>query len=92
MASRKFALSRIVLVRNETWNFLKSHLSFLLFSTGPHAHLFHSVHEQNYVAHVIAYAANVGEYFNGAAISQISFLNVIIFCGSLISSVLIANK
>ncbi|CAL1682989.1 unnamed protein product [Lasius platythorax] len=63
-----------------------------VYAIGPHAHLFHSVHEQNYVAHVIAYAANVGEYFNGAAISQISFLNVIIFCGSLISSVLIANK
>lgn len=62
-----------------------------VYAIGPHAHLFHSVHEQNYVAHVIAYAANVGEYFNSAAISRIRCLNVVILCG-LISWVLIAYK
>lgn len=62
-----------------------------VYAIGPHAHLFHSVHEQNYVAHVIAYATNVGKY-NGASISQIHFLNVVILCGSLILSLLIANK
>jgi len=77
-------------MRNKTWN--SCHLKISSFSsTGPHAHLFHSVHEQNYVAHVIAYAANVGEYFNGAAISHIRRLNVVILCG-LISWVLIAYK
>lgn len=25
-------------------------------------HLFHSIHEQNYVAHVIAYATKIGAY------------------------------
>ncbi|XP_029169020.1 alkaline phosphatase-like [Nylanderia fulva] len=63
-----------------------------VYAIGPHAYLFHSVHEQNYVAHVIAYATNVGEYFNGAAISQICLLNVVILCGSLILSLLIANN
>lgn len=29
---------------------------------GPSAHLFHSVHEQSYVAHVIAYAARIGRF------------------------------
>jgi len=28
-------------------------------------HLFHSVHEQNYVAHAIAYAAKIGPYQSG---------------------------
>lgn len=74
-----------------TWNFFHSKILCSFFLTGPHAHLFHSVHEQNYVAHVIAYAANVGEYFNSAAISRIRCLNVVILCG-LISWVLIAYK
>lgn len=29
---------------------------------GPMAHLFHRVHEQNYVAHVISYAARIGRF------------------------------
>lgn len=33
---------------------------------GPSAHLFHSVHEQNYVAHVIRYAADLKNYANGS--------------------------
>ncbi|KAF4533338.1 hypothetical protein B566_EDAN002735 [Ephemera danica] len=33
-----------------------------LFATGPMAHLFHSVHEQNYVAHAVAYAMKIGPF------------------------------
>lgn len=29
---------------------------------GPYAHLFHKVHEQSYVAHVISYAARIGRF------------------------------
>lgn len=29
---------------------------------GPMAHLFHRVHEQSYVAHVISYAARIGRF------------------------------
>ncbi|XP_017771730.1 PREDICTED: alkaline phosphatase-like isoform X2 [Nicrophorus vespilloides] len=32
----------------------------LVYATGPMAHLFHSVHEQTYVAHVISYASGIG--------------------------------
>lgn len=31
-----------------------------IFATGPMAHLFHRVHEQSYIAHVMAYASCVG--------------------------------
>ncbi|KAL8583355.1 hypothetical protein ACOMHN_035337 [Nucella lapillus] len=31
-----------------------------IFATGPMAHLFHGVHEQNYIAHALAYASCVG--------------------------------
>ncbi|XP_076446848.1 alkaline phosphatase-like [Babylonia areolata] len=31
-----------------------------IYAMGPMAHLFHGVHEQNYIAHVMAYAACVG--------------------------------
>ena len=33
-----------------------------IFARGPMAHLFHGVHEQNYIAHVMAYASCVGDY------------------------------
>jgi len=33
-----------------------------IFSSGPFSHLFHSVHEQPYIAHVMAYAACIGQY------------------------------
>ncbi|XP_075720226.1 intestinal-type alkaline phosphatase [Rhinoderma darwinii] len=33
-----------------------------IFSKGPMAHLFHSVHEQSYIAHVMAYAACLPPY------------------------------
>ena len=31
-----------------------------IFSTGPWSHLFHSVHEQTYIAHVMSFAACIG--------------------------------
>ncbi|XP_045602749.1 alkaline phosphatase isoform X2 [Procambarus clarkii] len=33
-----------------------------VYAIGPMAHLFHRVHEQNYVAHVMAYASCIGPY------------------------------
>lgn len=35
--------------------------------TGPMAHLFHRVHEQSYVAHVMGYAACIGPYKDDCA-------------------------
>ncbi|XP_072028874.1 alkaline phosphatase-like [Amphiura filiformis] len=37
-----------------------------IFATGPRAHLFHGVHEDTYVAHVIRYASCTGNYDNNA--------------------------
>ena len=31
-----------------------------IFSTGPWSHLFHNVHEQTYIAHVMSFAACIG--------------------------------
>ncbi|XP_011161177.1 alkaline phosphatase [Solenopsis invicta] len=62
-----------------------------VYAIGPYAHLFHSVHEQNYVAHVIAYAADVGEYSKSAGIS-LHVLNTIFLCSNLILLALIAKK
>ena len=33
-----------------------------IFATGPQAHLFHGVHEQNYIGHVVRYAACIDQY------------------------------
>nr|AEV66507.1 alkaline phosphatase 3 [Aphis glycines] len=33
-----------------------------VYAKGPMGHLFHSIHEQNYVAHAIAYATKIGFY------------------------------
>ena len=33
-----------------------------IYARGPMAHLFHGVHEQHYIAHVMAYASCVGSY------------------------------
>jgi alkaline phosphatase len=33
-----------------------------IYARGPWSHLFHTVHEQNYIAHVMAYASCVGDY------------------------------
>ena len=32
-----------------------------IYASGPMAHLFHKTHEQNYIAHVMAYASCVGD-------------------------------
>ncbi|XP_012218324.2 alkaline phosphatase [Linepithema humile] len=63
-----------------------------VYAIGPYAHLFHSVHEQNYVAHVIAYAANIGDYDDNIPNSGIlrHILTAIVLCGSLILPALIA--
>ncbi|XP_070514231.1 alkaline phosphatase isoform X2 [Cardiocondyla obscurior] len=61
-----------------------------VYAIGPYAHLFHSVHEQNYVAHVIAYAAGVGEYFNKATtLQEMHVLHAIALYGALICLTLI---
>ncbi|KAG5306441.1 PREDICTED: alkaline phosphatase isoform X1 [Acromyrmex echinatior] len=51
----------------------------IVYAIGPYAHLFHSVHEQNYVAHVIAYAAGIGEYSNNAEISHYILYPVVLY-------------
>lgn len=33
-----------------------------IYAQGPMSHLFHGVHEQHYIAHVMAYASCVGRY------------------------------
>jgi len=33
-----------------------------IYARGPMSHLFHGVHEQSYIAHVMAYASCVGRY------------------------------
>lgn len=48
-----------------------------VYAIGPFAHLFHSVHEQNYVAHVIAYAAKIrGINISGA--NEIEVANIVL--------------
>lgn len=37
-----------------------------IFARGPMSHLFQGVHEQHYIAHVMAFASCVGEYANEA--------------------------
>lgn len=43
-------------------------------------HLFHSIHEQNYIAHAIAYAAKIGPYQDGLNNSCINFSNIYLIC------------
>ena len=33
-----------------------------IYARGPMSHLFHGIHEQHYIAHVMAYASCVGDY------------------------------
>ncbi|XP_013192280.1 alkaline phosphatase [Amyelois transitella] len=51
----------------------------IVYARGPHAHLFHNVHEQNYVFHVIQYAAKIGAYDSSkpSAASDIFLNNVL---------------
>jgi len=45
---------------------------------GPMGHLFHSIHEQNYIAHAIAYATKIGAYRSEQLVNQsnIHFSNI----------------
>lgn len=38
---------------------------------GPMAHLFHRVHEQSYVAHVISYAARIGRFRDNEVVKKL---------------------
>lgn len=38
---------------------------------GPMAHLFHRVHEQSYVAHVISYAARIGRFRDNRVVQKL---------------------
>lgn len=40
-------------------------------ATGPMAHLFHSVHEQSFVAHVISYAARIGRFRDSKLVEDV---------------------
>ncbi|XP_068632142.1 alkaline phosphatase-like [Battus philenor] len=48
-----------------------------VYAKGPHAHLFHNVHEQHYVFQVVAYAAKIGPYSHGNSL-QVNYLLLII--------------
>ncbi|XP_048742887.1 alkaline phosphatase, tissue-nonspecific isozyme-like isoform X2 [Ostrea edulis] len=59
-----------------------------IFAQGPMSHLFHGVHEQHYIAHVVQYAACMGDYaddcdkksrISGASMNSLSLL-IIISC------------
>lgn len=64
-----------------------------VYATGPMAHLVYGVHEQNYVAHVMAHAACMGPYKNGCDVpgrstsSAITVqLSIWLFCLALLLS------
>ncbi|CAH1406601.1 unnamed protein product [Nezara viridula] len=48
-----------------------------IYATGPFAHLFHRIHEQNYIAVVMRYASRLGE-FSSATSSSSSILSSIL--------------
>jgi len=73
------------------WSLLR--LSFKFELLGPMAHLVYGVHEQNYVAHVMAHAACMGPYKNGCDVpgrstsSAITVqLSIWLFCLALLLS------
>ena len=51
-----------------------------IYARGPMAHLFHGVHEQNYIAHVMKYAACLGEYQDEHC-DNIRFQEQVYVCG-----------
>lgn len=56
-------------------------------------HLIHSIHEQNYVAHVIAYASKIGPYQNEIkSKSHCSFSNIYLICMLLVLQSFIFNE
>ncbi|XP_012278511.1 alkaline phosphatase, tissue-nonspecific isozyme isoform X2 [Orussus abietinus] len=59
-----------------------------VYAIGPFGHLFHSTHEQNYVAHAIAYASKIGPHMrNTGSISQEYFPSLLGTIVLLISSI-----
>ncbi|XP_063985258.1 alkaline phosphatase-like isoform X2 [Diachasmimorpha longicaudata] len=48
-----------------------------IYAIGPFAHLIHSTHEQNYVAHVIAYAAKIGPYSNESSTPRLNDIVIV---------------
>ncbi|CAH0726766.1 unnamed protein product, partial [Brenthis ino] len=52
----------------------------IIYAKGPFAHLFHNVHEQNYVFHAISYAAKIGAYSSGNILQS----SVVILCITLL--------
>ncbi|XP_053378939.1 alkaline phosphatase-like isoform X1 [Mercenaria mercenaria] len=55
-----------------------------IYAQGPMSHLFHGVHEQNYIAHVMAYASCVGSYSSqgSCAASDVQEINSGLFLES----------
>ncbi|XP_025199754.1 alkaline phosphatase-like isoform X2 [Melanaphis sacchari] len=53
-----------------------------VYAKGPMGHLFHSIHEQNYIAHAIAYATKIGFYQNEQLQNQsyTYFSNIYLIC------------
>ncbi|XP_075976859.1 alkaline phosphatase 12 [Anticarsia gemmatalis] len=50
-----------------------------IYARGPHAHLFHNVHEQHYVYYAISYAAKLGAYSSAASINaSLHLLSIVI--------------
>ncbi|KAK2577199.1 hypothetical protein KPH14_003350 [Odynerus spinipes] len=62
-----------------------------VYAIGPSAHLFHSVHEQNYVAHVISYAADLDRYTNGSEDGRNAISNMFIY-SCLVLFILISQR
>lgn len=64
---------------------------FILFLNtilGPQAHLFQSVHEQTYVAYVIAYAMQIGPYYKNVADSK-TVINGLLFTVLLLKIIIV---
>ncbi|XP_018418848.1 PREDICTED: alkaline phosphatase-like [Nanorana parkeri] len=60
-----------------------------IMAKGPHAHLFHGIHEQSYIAHVMAYAACLEPYkdcsFNSGFLTAPSIMLLLVsVCGALL--------
>ncbi|XP_050524617.1 alkaline phosphatase-like [Daktulosphaira vitifoliae] len=48
----------------------------VIYAQGPMGYLFHSIHEQSYVAHAVAYATKIGPYQNGLNNSTPPIFNI----------------
>ncbi|XP_060573871.1 alkaline phosphatase-like isoform X2 [Ruditapes philippinarum] len=59
-----------------------------IYAQGPMAHLFHGVHEQHYIAHVMAYASCVGSYSSPNSCAEAD-VPITSNCGIIESNILI---